>query len=194
MRGQAHTLEGVVASLVLLSAIIFALEMTAVTPLSASTSSQHIENQQEATARGIFASAAETGALKRAVLNWNTTAEQFFNTSDVGYFTSNPPPNKFGRMLNRSFNEGGIAYNVRLNYLSEGNQRQDHRLVYQGVPSDNAVETSWTVVLRDTDELTDSDEQDTGTQLSGASSYFAPDTATGNVFNVVRVEVTVWRI
>ena len=193
-RGQAHTLEGVVASLVLLSAVIFALEMTAVTPLSASTSSQHLENQQESTARGILGSAAESGALKQSVLFWNETSEQFHNTSAVGYYTSGPPPNEFGRMLNRSFDRQGIAYNVYLGFTSAGGGRGDTRLVYQGRPSDNAVRATWTVPVFENDQIYDHEGQPTGTTVAESSSFYASNAGDGAVYNVVRVEVVVWRI
>jgi len=193
-RGQAHTLEGVVASLLLLSAVIFALQMTAVTPLSASTSSQHLENQQESTARGILASAAESGALERSVLFWNETAEQFHNTSDAGYYTSDPPPNDFGHMLNRSFDSDGIAYNVYLGYLSDSVERQQRRLVYQGRPSDNAVRATWTLTIYENDVLYDHEGNPTTTRITQSSSYFAGNASESSVYNVVRVEVVVWRI
>jgi len=194
-RAQAHALEGIVASLLLLSSVVFALQMTAVTPLTASTSSQHLENQQEATAHGILASAAETGALKRAVLNWNRTSEAFYNTTDVGYFRRGVPHNEFGEMLNQSFNRRGIAYNVRLAYFSQDDQRQIARLVYQGVPSDNAVEASRTVTLLGSDPLYDHEEKPTSITLSNSdANYTIPDTTPENLYNVVRVEVVVWRI
>jgi len=193
-RGQAHTLEGVVASLIMLSAVIFALEMTAVTPLSASTSSQHLENQQEATARGILASAAETGELDRALLFWNGSAERFWNTTRLGYYASNPPPNDFGAMLNRSFDSRGIAYNVVVSYEDDEGDRDSRRLIYQGRPSDNAVSAARSVILLDNDPLYDHGGVATGTNVSETGDYFAPDASSGSVYNVLRVEVVVWRI
>ena len=193
-RGQAHTLEGVVAALILLSAVVFALEMTAVTPLSASTSSQHIENQQEATARGVLASAAETGALARALLSWNDTSEQFYNTSGSGYFTNDAPPNDFGQMLNRSFNRAGVAYNVYLHYQDTSGERGTQQYVYQGRPSDNAVQATWTLSLMANDEIHDHDGNPTGETVADESTYFAPASSDSSVYNVVYVEVVVWRI
>ena len=193
-RGQAHTLEGVVSGLILLSAVVFALEMTAVTPLSASTSSQHIENQQEATARGVLAAAAETGALERAVLSWNATSEQFYNTSRLGYFTTDPPPNRFGEMLNRSFNRNGVAYNIYLRYRDEDGGRDSQRLVYQGRPSDNAVQAAWSLTLFENEPLRDHEGTPTATTVGDEPTFFAPAASDGAVYNVVRVEVVVWRI
>jgi len=196
-RGQAHALEGIVAALVVLSAVVFALEMTAVTPLSASTSSQHIENQQEATARGVLGTAAESGALKETVLFWNTTGSGRFwdanRTSESYYYTSGPPPTEFGEMLNRSFDRRGIAYNVNLRYDGSDGPRTTTQLVYQGVPSDNAVRATWPVVLYRNDKLVNR----TGTPRNVSnvsSSFYAPQASSSSVYNVIRVEVVVWRI
>lgn len=196
-RGQAHTLEGVVASLIILSAVVFALEMTVVTPLSASTSSQHIENQQEATARGVLGAAAESGALKRSLLYWNDTGGRFWNATTATenpYYETNPPPTDFGEMLNRSFDQKGIAYNVHLRFNTSAGELDEKRLVYQGRPSDNAVSASWPVTLYQDDKLYDHEEGQTDTNVSAASSFYAPDTSGSSIHNVVRVEVVVWRI
>jgi hypothetical protein len=199
-RGQAHALEGIVASLVVLSAVVFALEMTAVTPLSASTSSQHIENQQEATARGVLAAGAKSGALKRTLLYWNdssATGGHFWDARDVsdsGYYTSGAPPTEFGAMLERSFDSNGIAYNIRLRFDGEDGPRTTTWLVNQGFPSDNAVRATWPVVLYQNDKIHDENENPTGTNVSAESTFYAPNGSDSSVHNVVRVEVVVWRI
>jgi hypothetical protein len=196
-RGQAHTLEGVVAGLVVLSAVVFALELTAVTPLSASTSSQHIENQQEATARGILGAAAENGSLKRTLLYWNSSSGRFWNSTDLtenDYYETDPPPTEFGRMLNRSFDRDGIAYNVYLRFDTPGGTFDVQRLVYQGRPSDNAVSASRPVALSRNDKLHDHEENPTDRNVSNASTFYAEETGDSSVYSVVRVEVVVWRI
>ena len=149
MRAQVHTLEAIVAALLLLTSVVFALQMTAVTPLSASTSSQHIENQQQASAEGVLASAVESGALRRAVLYWNETGERFHNTSSETFYTVNAPPNEFGGMLERQFGDRGIAYNVRVYYRTASGNVGEQLMVNQGEPSDNAVMSARTVVLTD---------------------------------------------
>jgi len=195
MRGQAHTLEAVVASLLLLASLIFALQMTAVTPLSASTSSQHIENQQQATGSGVLAAAAETGSLKTAVLYWNNSTERFHNTNeDLGYYTSGPPDNELGDMLQRSFDKRGIAYNVYLRFQNSDGEPITRRYVYSGVPSDNAVTATHTVVLTDDDHLYDENERRTNTTVTDENVTYPISDTGGTVYNVVRVEVIAWRI
>jgi len=198
-RGQAHTLEAVVGAILLLTAVSFALQITIVTPLSASTSSQHIEGQQRATAQGVLASAAEEGALEDAVLYWNETGGNFHNATTRDYYTNGPPDNRFGDMLARAFDQNGIAYNVYVtsNEPETTNTRRKP-LIFQGTPSDNAVSASRTVVLHEDDRLLDTDESPTGTTLNQSASFdgFVTDAdgVTDGIYNVVRVEVVVWRI
>ncbi|MES3517653.1 MAG: hypothetical protein PPP58_08325, partial [Natronomonas sp.] len=111
-RGQAYTLEAVVAAVLLIASLIFALQVTAVTPLSASTSSQHIENQQRGSAAGLLAAADKTvvdestgeTALKTAVLAVDADGEY----DDP----NNLPNNEFGEMIGRSLETGGLVVNV----------------------------------------------------------------------------------
>ena len=193
-RGQVHTLEGVVAAMLLLTSVIFALQMTAVTPLSASTSSQHVENQEHASAEGVLASAAESGALRRAVLFWNTSGDQFNNATDDRYYTQSPPDNEFGDALDRAFGTRGIAFNVYVSFQAgSGSATQTQRMVYVGKPSDNAVRATRTVVLSDDAQLVDHESEKTGKHV-GDTSFYAPDVTGGSVYNALRVEVVVWRI
>ena len=194
MRGQAHTLEAIVASLVLLTGLIFALQMTAVTPLSASTSSQHIENQQQSVSEGLLATAVERDALKPALLYWNNSSSRYHNASGsgVGVYASTPPNNTFGAMLERVFDARGIAYNVYIRYRDGSNQGRIIYL-YNGRPSDNAVSASYTMTLMDDDHLYDPDGTQNATTLSKAAAFPIPDRG-DSVYNTVRVEVVSWRI
>lgn len=194
-RGQAHTLEGVVASLVLLSGLVFALQVTAVTPLSASTSNQFIENQQQATAEGVLATAEETGALERAVLFWDNSSDRFHNTTGRNFYTNGGPPNEFGRMLNRTYDGTGVTFNVYVTYVDGSDDLTRIRMVYRGEPSDNAVTASRLVTIGDDDVLYDYDETATNVTVSEAGDLYMPDTDdTSGVYNVVKVEVVAWRM
>jgi hypothetical protein len=193
-RAQAHTLEAVVAGLLLLSSIIFALQMTAVTPLSASTSSQHIENQQRSVAQGALATAASQGALKESVLYWNDTAGQFHGTSDIGYYTNDPPDTAFGAILRQAFDERSISYNVYIRYQRQSGGQASKPMIYRGRPSDNAVSASRSVTLMDDDPLIRPDgTANHSVNVSAASTYPAQNVG-ASVYNVVRVEVVAWRI
>jgi hypothetical protein len=206
-RGQAHTLEGVVAAILLLSSLTFALQVTAVTPLSASTSSQHIENQMQSTAQGVLAVAAEDDYLKDAVLYWgdedSDDIHTFHDASDT-YYQNGPPPNEFGETLSTAYGGRSIAYNVYVSYQSGTGSWITQRMVYRGRPSDNAVSASRTVTLYDSDCMLDSDNETTTRCLDDTddsdgndwtrSDFYAPDISGNGLYNVVRVEVVAWRM
>jgi hypothetical protein len=191
-RAQIHTLEAVVGSLLLVASVAFALQMTAVTPLSASTSSQHIENQLQSSAEGVLTGAAEADALKPAMLAWDWKNETFHGTTGDPFYTSGDPPNEFGDRLERAFSDRGIAYNVYVDY-SNGGGVISKRMVYRGEPSDNAVRAAKLVVLTDDDRLRGGSM--TTTHRLNDTNLYAPDVAGPSAtHNVIEVEVVVWRI
>lgn len=194
MRGQAFSLEAITASLLLIGGLVFALQATAVTPLSASTSSQHIENQQQATAEGVLAAGVEQGTLRTAVLNWNDTGGRFYGVSNPNrsYFVNDVPDNEFGERLNRTFTRRGIVFNAFVVYEEDDNEVRQ-RLIYRGEPSDNAVSATTTVTLFDDDVLYDGNQTATNTTIDRSNFYIADSFDSTGVYAVVEVEVVVWR-
>ena len=193
MRGQIYTLEAVIAAVLLMSSLVFALQVTAVTPLSASTSNQHIENQQRASASGVLTAAEEAGVLKDAVLYWDNSTEQYHGAGQLGYYTGDYPPNEFGNITERAFAGRGLAVNVRI--YPYANSTDTTRLVYRGEPSDNAVSASRTVTIYDDDNLTAPPSNQTVVADADNFDEAVPEDSGGSgVYNVVRVEVTVWRM
>lgn len=192
-RAQAFTLEAFTASLLLIGSIIFALQVTAVTPLTASTSSQHIENQQQQVASGLLDAAVSNGSLREAVLYWNESGGQFDGARpDDGYYASGGPPTTFGAMVNRSLRDRGLAFNVNIWYVTSSDTLKREQLVHLGTPSDNAVSARRTVVLYDDHTLTSPASSD---ELSATTTFYASDvSADSGVYNVLRVEVVVWRM
>lgn len=200
VRSQALTLEAITAAILLLAAIGFALQMTAVTPLSASTSSQHLENQLQSTGDGVLASTDDSGALKEAVLYWNVSEGQFHEAGERSFYRSGPPNNDFGNATARTFGERNIAYNVIIHYHTPDGEMARQRMIEQGEPSDHAVSASRTIALTDDDIIVDEDGNPTGLKLGDAEGqFYAPDAgieSAGNrpLYNLVRVEVIAWRI
>ncbi|WP_396613006.1 hypothetical protein ACH9L7_07010 [Haloferax sp. S1W] len=201
-RGQAHALEAFVAATVLLASVTFALQVTAVTPLTASTSSQHIENQQASVAQGLLDAAAENGTLERTVLLYNGSGETFYAVGEEDQFVSGGPPTAFGAMLNKTFLDRGIAFNVYINFFEGDKSRRAKTLVYMGSPSDHAVSASTLVTLSDSDELhepIDGTAVPTGDNLSvvesnADTSFYVSDRSPGPMWAPVEVEVVVWRM
>jgi hypothetical protein len=194
-RGQAFSLEAITAGLLLVGGLVFALQATAVTPLSASTSSQHLEGQQQATAEGVLATGLDQGSLRAAVLNWDESNDQFYGAPSQAYFINQAPGNRFGDLLERTFSQRGIVFNVYVAYEDDGTTVRQ-RMVYRGEPSDNAVSATTTLTLYDDDRLYDANERPTGQKLSSLpeGSFYVPEQSTDTgVYAVVRVEVLVWR-
>ena len=202
-RGQAHTLEAVTAALILLGSIVFALQSTAVTPLSASTTSQHIENQNAAMGEGVLAAADESGALEDAVLYYDDEEGCFYGSQACPSYAyaDGGPSITFGETLNDTFRDQGIAFNLNILYL--GNESdvtgvrslEKRQVVNFGDPSDHAVTVRHTVTLNDGDLLRDEDGEKTGTELQNAESFYAPNVnEDGSVYNVVQVELVIWRM
>src|SRR6056297_1161848 len=96
----------------LLMSMLFALQVTAVTPLTASTASQHIENQQAGVAEGLLDAAVEKGTLKPTVLLWSESEGNFPGTGVKGTYSLGGPPTAFGEQLNRTFVDRGIAFDM----------------------------------------------------------------------------------
>lgn len=199
-RGQVFTVEGFVAAFLLLASVAFAIQMTAVSPLSSSTSSQEVENQQAAMARGVLDSAIADGALGPALLHWNATSGSFHDTvPGTLYYTQCSTPTAFGGVLERTFEDASVACNVNLGFVRPDGSLGTRRLVYSGVPTDGAVHAVTSVTLYDDDRLYDDAGNETATTLAaveadGNATFYAPDAdPAGPVYNVIRVEVVVWR-
>lgn len=193
MRGQAHTLEAFVAAMLIVGGLIFATQATAVTPLSASTSNQHIENQQQASIEGLLATAAENGELQAAVLYWDPEDGEFDGVPEQGTY-AHGPPNEFGHALNDSLLERQIAFNVDVRYAEPDGTSDTERVVEMGQPSNNAVTATWTVSLYESSTLSSSNNE--GERLGGLpdGEFYADNIdADSELYTVVEVEVTAWR-
>jgi hypothetical protein len=92
----------------------------------------------------------------------------------------------------------GIAYNVYVSHQNEGGTWVNERMLYRGRPSDNAISASRKVTLYDGDCLVDGNNETNTTRClsdSGvADAFYADDVSSTGLYNVVRVEVVVWRM
>lgn len=192
-RAQGHTLEGVAAALLIVSSVVFALQVTAVTPLTASTASQHIETQYEQETIGLLAAAANEREIDPTLRYWNETGARFHDSTEAGYYIGTAPNTSFGDRLVAAFGEAGVAYNVDVTYLGTDGSRHERRVVHYGQPSETAVTASRTVVLYDSQPILDGSGHPTDVTLEEAA-FFAPDAYEGHLYNVVVVEVTIWRM
>lgn len=194
MRGQAHTVEAFAAAVLIIGGLIFATQATAVTPLSASTSNQHIENQQAATLEGLLTTTAQNGALREAVLFWNTTKGEngaFAKTPESGLYAEGPP-NEFGKALNDTLLDRQIIFNVAVRYPDGAGGTTTTEMVRMGEPSNNAVSATRSIGLYNSSQLSVADDDRALGELDNDEFYANPHTES-QLFAVVEVEVVAWR-
>lgn len=193
-RGQAFSLEAIVAAVVLLGGIVFALQVSGVTALTDTTSSGDVLQQQERLATSLVDVAVTNESLGPTLRYWNESNRSFHGLEDVeaDFYTEPPTRTTFGRLLNRTAENWRLTYNVDL-YAVDGNRSVRHRpLVRNGVPSDDAVSAARTVTLYDDDRILDETGTPTDRTLENATFYLPDRYPDGPVYAVVRVEVTVW--
>lgn len=206
-RGQAYTLEGVVAALVVLAGVFFAIQATTAAPQAAGASSLQAEQHDRSLTASELVS-ADDETIRRALLYWDGSAGAFHCTTGESYYTgaaddsgSCPssdavPPLPFGESIADALGPG-YTYNVILAY-NDTTDRATRRMVYQGEPGDGAIRATTTVVLTDGHNLTAQDGTETDQTLGESGSFYAPDLETTgaeeeHLYNVVHVEVVAWR-
>lgn len=204
-RGQAFTVEGVAAAVLLLGTLLFALQATGITALSAGTAGGAVDTQQADLARGVLSNAVAAETLTPSLLYWNDSYVgtdrngTYHGTGDDGYYVAGIPT-AFGDSLNRTLTDNGYAYNVNVYYYDDSTGVDDatvvsRPLVEQGTPSDDAIRAVRTVTLYDDDVLYGVNSTATNTTLANASNFYAPDVSPDSpVYNVVQVEVVAWRL
>lgn len=213
-RGQLYTLEGIFAGLVILLGLFFAIQATTTTPSAAGASNPHAIQDDDVYVEDVLAS-MNRSTLKEAVLYWDTDDGFHCTPSGVSYYTGfwdtgtcssssdyvvqtndqHPPPNRFGNLLEERLGDQ-YGYNVRIAYDDGGTLRYQ-RMVYQGEPGVGAVRSSTSVVLLNDDQLRTRDGGDAGTLADNAGDFYAPpsdgDAGDDDAYNVVHVEVVIWR-
>jgi hypothetical protein len=193
-RGQAFTLEAVVAAVVVMVSLLFALQVAGVTSLSASTASGHLVDQQESVAAGVLDTAAADGSIEPTLLFWDDGEGTFYRSEITEPFYAAGPPTAFGAHLNETLTDRHVAYNVNLYGTDRNGTVVRRALVRNGRPSDDAVAATRTVTLYDDDRLLAANGTATGPTLANASFYVPDADPDGPLYNVVRVEVVAWPV
>ncbi|MGM0446999.1 MAG: DUF7288 family protein [Methanobacteriota archaeon] len=193
-RGQAHTLEAFTAALLLVTGLIFATQATAVTPLSASTSNQHVENQAEIAAGDLLATAEASGELKAALLYYDNG--RFVGATDGGGYAGIPPEaHPLHDPLEEAFGDRQIAFDIDVYYPDGSGETGDVSMVDMGSPSDNAATASTRVTLYGDDRFGDDDRYVLAADGPGAGYFADPVDGDGEVlYTVVEVRITAWQM
>lgn len=213
-RGQAYTLEGFVSAMIVLLAILFAMQSVVITPTTGGLADRTTQAQveQEAQDALIISATAEDGDLSELVRYWDNESNEFYGASeshgDFYYDASNDTEfyDNFtlGETLSDRFTERGLSYNVELVYQDDSGEfdtENSTHLVYQG--ESEAVTASYTVTLYESDNLTAPDDENREIPIRDAyeeGEYPIPpatddpeeDDDASEIYNVVEVRIAVW--
>lgn len=197
-RGQAYTLESLIAALLLVTAVLFALQSVVITPTSAGTLDRDVAQQRHQQASDALVTAANDDELSTMVRHWDCSNAAFASddragawASNLGYTNDTVPVAQFGETLDATFGEG-VRYNVELRY-DDGSDQAQLPVVQQGTPGSHVVTASYTVTLTDDQLVTAQDEGDRTLAECDADNPPIPDVHGGSdVYNVVEVRLVVW--
>lgn len=201
-RGQAFTLEALIGSILILTAVLFALQAIVITPTTAGTIDRDVAEQRVGQADDALQIAASEDELSHMVRYFNGTTDDGdpvpAGADENGYSREEgiPPAvaGRFGAILNEAF--GGQQYNVEVIPLEpNGNRDADNATSFfsQGDPTNQAVSASMTVTLYDDQTLTAPGERDTTLADADENLYPFPNVDdTEAIYNVVEVRITVW--
>jgi hypothetical protein len=207
-RGQAYTLEGFIGSILILTAILFALQSVVITPTTGGTVDRDARDQVRIEAQDMLVLSADSGNLSKMIRYWNGTeaaTDRRFAASDgrsLGYSSDLPPgsaPRGLLLMLEEAF-EDKNGFNVIVEYQdsSEPSGTDQMTMVRNGFTTQSGVVASYTITLYDDDRLTGpgGDQRTLSWYNTGKSDgngyYPIPDEYKGPVYNVVTVKVIVW--
>lgn len=199
-RGQAFTLESLVAALLVLTALLFALQAVVITPNSAGSLDRDTQAELIQESSDNLVTAENDGELSRMVRFWDTDNGTFADDpvdpdgnydDDNGYRHDLLPVQDLGESLNHTVRAGN-QYNVILAYQTASGDRETQRLVYQGTPGQEVVTTSYAVTLTDDQLVTGPYEGDQTLDDASDSGDMPIEDLPGPIYNVVEVRLVLW--
>jgi hypothetical protein len=192
-KAQLHTLEGVAAASIMLLVIIYAIDATSMTPLTASTSNVHVEAELRAMGQDIFnildyAEPNYTSKLKSDIIAWNGKEYIWSGSNYTVKGTTNVTSNltNIAELLNATLVQKGTAHNLDAVFLSRKPDNSSYivkiPIIFNGDPSNNAVVVSRKIVLQNSD---------INANYSGPIEDIDP---LSNFYNIVDIKLVVWRM
>lgn len=205
-RGQAHALEGVMAAMLVVIAVVLAYQAIVLTPTTAGTVDRDVKSHLGTRAGDVLTAAGDDGSLSRIVRYWNASGNNGTGTfvgadgqAESGYTFL--PQSEFRQVLG-TLTDNGYAVNIYLESRVRGENSDTARyvLLKQGEPSSNAGVASRTVTLYDHQRQTrwngtalEGNENTRRLGELGGNDYFADDLDDDSpIYNVVTVRVEVW--
>lgn len=189
-RGQVFTLAAVIAALILMAGLLYAMSIT---PASGERETiDDLNKEQDHDLVADFLNVGmETGKISEAVLYWDRSEGDWVSAPSSGYYARTPSAHPLHAPLERLFVDEGVAFNIAVEYQTPSGDTDLQRMVYQGTPGPGAVYATSTIVLYDDDNLHGPDDSHT---LENTPSYFAEDAnPNSNRYNTIRVRIIAWR-
>ncbi|MFC3957419.1 DUF7288 family protein [Halovivax cerinus] len=191
-RGQAFTLEGFASAIIVLTAVLFALQAVVITPTTGGAVDRAALSQEEQEVRDVLLVGAENDDLSELVRNWNTSTKSWDDStrsSQTGAYNSTEfaATSDFGTIVHEHFaNSSGKSYN--LDFITQNGSSRDveHIVRMGGGSSESVVSASYTVTIHDEQPFTGG-SGDVGD--SNTNYPFRPGT---DDYTVVEVQLTVW--
>lgn len=203
---QLYTIEGIVASLLMLMVVIFVVRGAPLTSNTASSSHKNVESQLETIGQDLLTildyrhenSLSPNSPLKQSIIDWD--GNKTFNGQQGEI--SPESLNNISKALDGSLGVAGIVYNLDLRYYtplnvdtnctsSKGVVHTD-RIFWNGEPSDNAVIVSKELILHNKDLL---DDNNIPVILSSIVCDVDSNTSLNTeYYNNVNVRLTLWRV
>lgn len=207
-RGQAFTLEGIISAVIVLTALLYALQAVVITPTTGGTVDQGVRTELQQQADDILAITGgdDDGQLSELARNWSQSRRTFYGgvNPNIGYGNQRLP-GEFGTLLNETFDSRDRQYNVVMRYLPKdpADGIQQTTIASRGTPSDSSVMATYRVTLYDNMTLTSPsagsaelwqyDTSATTNPIDWQSGYYpVPNAVSGPVYNVVEIRVVVW--
>lgn len=197
-RSQAYTLEGVFAAIIVLSAMLYGLQVVDIGPWTSESSDE--TSQIKSQAADTLDLAASNGTLSRAVRCYGTTGKYEFDGGNL-----NDRNTTLEHMLNRTFDERNYDYNLYFYYYEADGTRsrvvasqQNEARGDTGAPSDAAAVVNRKIAVYDDQPslYTGPTGRACGTEfrdLENTSPYYMPDMAPDSpLYNVVEVRLVIW--
>jgi hypothetical protein len=196
-RGQAYTLEGVFASLLILMSAMFGMQVVGTTEPGGMGGPEALETQLQ----DLLVTASQSGALSEAVRCYDDQSKPLItgNGQELG-----KDPAEFELMLNRILDSQGRSYNLYFEYTgSSGRERELVSATTSSAtsnPDDDAVSATQTVTLYDDMQIAFGspgvkDCSRRGPELAAVNSFYAPDAADSpgeQLYNIVEVRLVAW--
>jgi len=175
-RGQAYTLEGIIGAMILLTAVLMALNSAVLLPSTSGTIDRGVQSDVGQQATDILRLADEDGSLSETLRCYDTDNAIFYGASspDGTYGYSDPMNNSLGTMLNETFSDRYSSYSLRANYRTtdaDDVTGEEVTIVEQGNALRKSITVTHTVTLYEDQNLTascDGGPADTGEGLREA--------------------------